>query len=242
MTSFQKDTVKVNREASAEIPSGYMIIQNLKKFTKYSLKDWEQYLAHSSLLSDFLRQEIKERKVLISRPLLYDSYWLIPYQTTKESVFIDGFHNIGQPYYWEEPKWLKNCTESESYKDQTGSYYCMVFPAPLQRERAGIHIKIPDPVQTDFISYPSFIDIHFFGKLIGGPSNAFGDYALWSDIKITLSCNDSQFYYKLPNIGLYHTQKKKDAAEMAKRLFSPLRFRISTEKDSNFLFVRIRTL
>ena len=204
--NFYDGSLKENNMylVAPEESQGYMIIQHLQKFTDYSRKDWVGYLSRSSLLSDFLRQEITDKKILIQTPELYHSYWLIPYNTTKESAFVEGFYNIGQPYYWEEPEWLKNCTSTWQFKNKKGFYYCMVLPGHLQR--AGVHIRLSESVRVPTnIASPSHLnlDINFFGPLIGSPdccSNLDGS-ALWSDIQINLLCGNTYYKQSLPNIG-----------------------------------------
>ena len=163
LETIKEETLKNdNKYVLKEKPTGYMIIQHLKQFIGYSKKDWQKYLVNSSLLSDFLRQEIATGRLFIEIPKLYDSYWLIPYKTTSESAFIEGFHNIGQPYYWEEPEWLKNCDFTKQFKIKEGFYYCMVLPGYLQR--AGVHIKFSEKQPNKSIS-SQILNISFFGPL-----------------------------------------------------------------------------
>ena len=202
--SLRRDDVYRFSRGSLKQPDGYIIIQNFKQFTNYSKKDWEKYLSQSSLLSDFLRREIAEKKVLIQSPKLYDIYWLIPYKTTQESVFIEGFGNIGQPYYWEEPEWLKNCSFTQKFQNENGFFYCMILPGHLQR--AGIHIKFSNSVQKNVIPpiFRSHLEISFFGSLIGTGyyHDNLDGRAIWSNIQITLLCGKTHFMYNIPNIGV----------------------------------------
>ena len=97
---------------------GYFIIQHLKKFSNWTQKEWSSYLSKSSLLFYFGQQEIKAGHIIIQNPKLYGNFWLIPYSATKHSLFPEGFHNIGQAYYWEEPEWLKTCNQTQKYKTE----------------------------------------------------------------------------------------------------------------------------
>ena len=215
-----------------EESQGYMIIQHLQKFTNYSKKDWVGYLSRSSLLSDFLRQEITDKKILIQTPELYHNYWLIPYNTTKESAFVEGFYNIGQPYYWEEPEWLKNCTSTWQFKNKKGFYYCMVLPGYLQR--AGVHIRFSESVHRPRQTSPPphlNLDINFFGPLIGSQGNAsnlgIGGSALWSDIQINLLCGNTYYKQSLPNIGGGNWKKIRKNPVLQGHLFTaPLKLRV----------------
>ena len=204
-----------------------MIIQHLKQFTDYSKKDWERHLSQSDLFSDFLRQEIAEKKILIQSAKLYDSYWLISYKTTKESAFVEGFSNIGQPYYWEEPEWLQNCFSTQQFKNESGLYYCMVLPGHLQR--AGVHIKFSDDIQTNVTPLSHLnLNISFFGPLIGirsGSTNLDGS-SVWSDIQIHLSCGKKDFKYNVPRVGHYWKKIKKIPSLQGQGFTAPLRFRI----------------
>ena len=209
-------------EISGKRVTGYIIIQHLKEFTDYSHEDWKQYLSHSSLLSDVLRQEIRTGQLLIKHPQLYNQYWLIPYQVEEKSIFPEGFHNIGQPYYWEEPEWIKNCHSIKQFKNKNEFFYCMTSQNHLSK--AGVHLKLSG----------NSLDVYFFGSLIGGTSFAShtDGHALWSDIQVNLLCDQSKFHGMLPNVGLNHTLQKKDATEMAKRFSTPLRFRIPVSGSS----------
>ena len=228
---FLKDNdIYLDLKQSLEKPDGYMIIQHLKKFTNYSKKDWEQHLSDSSLLSDFLQKEIVEKKIVIKTPTQYDSYWLIPYKTTKNSVFVEGFYNIGQPYYWEEPVWLKSCSSTQQFKNKNGFYYCMVLPGHLQR--AGVHIKkIDENIQGD--TFPSSaLEISFFGPLIGGGhccSNLDG-VALWSDIQIHVLCNKTYYKHDIPDIGNNWRSVEKNPESVVYWLTAPLKIRIPVRR------------
>ena len=188
---------------SSEISTGYIIIQHLKKFTGYSKTDWKKALSYPPLLSDPLRREIAEGKILIKNPQLYNSYWLIPYIVTEESIFVEGFHNTGQPYYWEQPEWLKHCgPSSQHFKDQSGFYYCKVLPGKGSLARAGIHVKVSEDAQKKPRS-PLSLDINFFGPLIGSwdlcsalPCLDMRTNRVMSDIKINLLCDDTYFKYR----------------------------------------------
>ena len=217
----------------SERPTGYMIIQHIKNFIGYSEGDWYQYLSSSGLLSDFLRQEIREGKVLIQTPQLYGKYWLIPYNTTKESAFIGGFYNTGQPYYWEEPEWLRGCKMTQSFENEHGYYYCMVMPDFLSR--AGVHIDIYTKINSATHSRKTFMDVTFWGSLIGVGENSSNQtgHALWSDIQVSLLCNMKEVKYTLPPMGMDFFLQKKDATERGKNFSSPLtlRFSLSLECD-----------
>ena len=211
----------------SERPTGYMIIQNIRSFIDYSKKEWQQHLSFSDLLSDVLRQEIRKGKVFIQTPQLYGNYWLIPYNTTEESAFIKGFYNTGQPYYWEEPEWLQDCKMTQSFENEHGYYYCMVVPDFLSR--AGVHIDIY--TKTNSASHPSttFMDITFWGSLIGVGENSSNQtgHALWSDIQVSLLCNMKEVKYTLPQMGMDFFLQKKDATERGKFFSSPLTLRFS---------------
>ena len=187
----------------SETPTGYIIIQHLKKFSGYSQTDWKRSLSHSLLLSEPLRREITEKKILIKTPQLYNSYWLIPYIVTKKSIFVDGFHNTGQPYYWEWPEWLKHCGPlSQHFQDKSGFYYCKVLPGKGFLARAGIHIQVSEGAQKKPRS-PFSLNINFFGPLIGSwdlcsalPCPYMRANRMMSDIKINLLCNNVYFRYE----------------------------------------------
>ena len=205
-------------------PDGYMIIQHLQKFIFYSHKDWKRYLSSSSVLPDVLRQEILQGKVHLENPKLYNRHWLIPYNVTEISIFQKGFHNIGQPYYWEEPNWLKGCSVTSQFQDTDTFYYCMVLPGYLQR--TGVRIKLFD---TDLkIANPSF-ELTFVGPLIGISNNNLNrdGFALWSDIRISWFCHTTQFSHNLPNIGWKHIRHYPDRAKkQAEQLTAPLILKI----------------
>ena len=214
-------------------PEGYFLIQHLKRFKNYTQKGWEKYLSYSSLLSNFLREEIKERKVLIQTPKLYEPYWLIPYKTVKDSVFVEGFSNVGQPYYWEEPEWLKNCSSTQHFQNKEDFYYCKVWKGFLQR--AGVHIKIFTGKRRERLR------LQFFGSPLGGrgrASNVDG-YAAWSDMSIYLSCGEFKFEYNLPSsLGVERKKANKNVELQGKFFTTPLKisipmteFRVVSEKS-----------
>ena len=202
---------------------GYFIIQHLKKFIGWTQKDWKNYLSQSSLLSHFLSQEIKGNKVAIQAPKLYNSFWLIPYRTTKDSLFFDAFHNIGQPYYWEEPEWLKNCNHTQKFNSPKGLFYCKVFSGHLQK--AGVSINFSESSYKTDLGF--FLNIHFFGTLLSLPdldTNLDGGL-LWSNVQIYLDCNKRLFRWSLPNIG--YLQSDNHAPEsQAKTFLAPLKLQI----------------
>ena len=210
--------------ASSETPDGYMIIQHLQKFVSYSGRDWKEYLSHSSVLSDVLRREIRQSKVVLKNPKLYNRHWLIPYSVTKKSIFQKGFHNVGQPYYWEEPEWLKSCSGTGQFQNDDGLYWCLILPGYLQR--AGVHIKLSDP---DPEASHSFFEIAFSGPLIGTSENSTNrdGFALWSDIQIHWSCGTMKFQYDLPNIGWKFIRPYSDRAKkQAEQLTAPVTLKI----------------
>ena len=193
----------------------YFIIQHLQKFIDWTQDDWKNYLAHSSLLSHVLKQEIKAGKIIIREPELYKKYWLIPYNITKDSLFPEGGHNIGQPYYWEEPEWLKTCHETKKFKNKTGFFYCRVRPGHLQR--AGLHIQ--------FIE--DFLNIQFFGPVLGTGIKSMNLHgvSLWSEGKITIMYGLKSNSYSLPDVGTL-TADGKNPEKTAKRFLAPLKMKI----------------
>ena len=204
---------------------GYFIIQHLQKFISWTQDDWKNYLAHSSLLSHFLKQEIKDGKIIIKAPELYKNYWLIPYNIQKDSLFPEGFHNIGQPYYWEEPEWLKKCHQTKKFKNQSGFFYCRILPGHLQR--AGLSIQWAE--ETRFNS----LNIQFFGPLLGTSKDSInmdGD-SLWSKVKINIMCGLKSTNYNLPDVACLHKESK-HPEKMAKRFLAPLKLKLLL-KDCN---------
>ena len=202
---------------------GYFVIQHLQKFIDWTKKDWRNYLSQF-FFSAILRQEIKEGKIVIQDPRLYDSFWLIPYDTTESSLFPEGFHNIGQPYYWEEPEWLKKCSQTQKFKNEKGAFYCKVLPGHLQR--AGLNIQFSENVQNAYFS--SFLSIQFFGPLLGvivGDTSLDGTM-LWSDVQIHLDCNKNSFHWTLPDIGNHIYAAYKSVKNSVKILLAPLKLRI----------------
>lgn len=175
---------------------GYFVVEHLKQFISYIRKDWKEYLSHSPYVSSFIQKEIKTGKVLLQDPKLYDRYWLIPYKLTKASVFSEAFSNIGQPYYWEEPHWLKTCRSTKSFiRNNYDFYYCMVLSGQLQR--AGVHITFSE--ETNKL----FIEVSFFGPMLGlkQETTSVDGYSYWSDIQVSLFCNNDRHVYSMPNIG-----------------------------------------
>ena len=212
-----------NPKHAPDKPEGYFLIPHLKRFESYTQGEWEKYLSQSSLLSHFLQKEIKEGKILIQTPRLYKSYiWLIPYKTTKNSIFVEGFSNVGQPYYWEEPEWLKNCSSTHNFQNEEGFYYCRVWTGHLQR--AGVHIKF----FKDSEHRVSFVELHFFGPPLGGMSDAdnMDGYAVWSDMSIHLFCGEFRFEYNLPSFGVDRRKVKKNVELQGKSLTTPLKISI----------------
>ena len=222
--SFNKKTLKFTK--LPEKPQGYMIISHLKQFAHYSKKDWILYLSHSPLLSDFLKQEIIAGKILIQTPLLYGLFWLIPYKTIN-SVFVNGFSNLGQPYYWEVPEWLKGCLFTRKFQKQDDFYYCMVLPGHLQR--AGVHISLFEVQKLKLL-----ISINFFGPLIGsrGCCDNLNGSAIWSNIQIKLLCDKDYHRYHLPiNIGNHwRIIRKKKPAHQGHIFVAPLKLQIPVKE------------
>ena len=209
---------------SSETPDGYMIIQHLQQFISYSRRDWKEYLSHSFVLSEVLKQEILQGRVLLGGSKLYNQYWLIPYSVTKESVFQKGFHNIGQPYYWEEPEWLKSCFITRQSQDEDTFYWCIVLPGYLQR--AGVRIKLSDP---DLKTSHSIFELTLAGPLIGASENNTNrdGFALWSDMQIRWFCHTTKFQHNLPNIGWKYIPQYPDRAKkQAEQLTAPLTLKI----------------
>ena len=221
-----KGNVKINSrlDRSSKTPSGYIVIQHLQRFIAYSQKDWRRYLTHSSILSEALKQEILRGKVLLENPQLYNRHWLIPYKVTKRSIFQKGFHNIGQPYYWEEPEWLKNCSFTGQFQDQNKFYYCMVLPGYLQR--AGVRIQLSD---VDLQTSSSDFEIALVGPLIGTSDNSVNrdGFTFWFDIQIHWLCDTKKFHYDLPNIGWKYLSHYPDRAKkQAEQFTAPLTLKI----------------
>ena len=211
---------------SIKVPSnksqiqGYFVVGHLKQFTSHTQKDWKEYLSHSPYVSSFVQEEIKAGKLLLQPSKLYNRYWLIPYKLTKTSAFPEGFYNIGQPYYWEEPYWLKNCSSTGSFiSNDNDFFYCMILPGHLQR--AGVHITFSEESNT------LFIKAAFFGPMLGlkVESTLPDGYAYWSDIQISLFCNKQKFTYPMPNTG-YNPKSWTDSIGLSKSLNSPLKLKI----------------
>ena len=217
--------VYIKSEQLLENSQGYIIIQHLKRFKNYSQKDWKEYLSHSSLLSEFLKKEIREGKILINNPKLYTSYWLIPYKITTDSIFVEGFSNVGQPYYWEEPAWLKHCSSTQHFQDKNELYYCLVLPGYLQR--AGVKVQFSKNNGTNY-----HLNVQFFGPLIGGksPFNNIDGYAAWSDVQIKLLCEKFSFKYDMPSVGAERYAIRKKPELQGQWFTAPLKLRIPIKK------------
>ena len=199
---------------------GYFAVRHLKQFINYIREDWREYLSNSPYVSPFVQEEIKTGKLLLHPPKLYHKYWLIPYKLTEDSVFSEGFYNFGQSYYWEEPYWLKTCSSTGSFtRNNYNFYYCMILQGHLQR--AGAHITFSKKPDT------SFIEISFFGPILGIKAEFIlaEGYAYWSDIQVSLKCNNQKFMHSLPNIG-YNPKSYYDLIAFSKTLNSPLRLKI----------------
>ncbi len=221
---FEKESeVSEDQLKTMSKPDGYFIIQHLRRFKGYIRKDWKEYLSSSPYILDIIKNEIKTDKIIINLPGFYRKYWLIPYQTTDQSVFYKGFYNIGQPYYWEEPDWLKNCKLTNHFRKGNQAYYCMVLSG--YRQKAGVSINFPKDNKQ-------FLEIGFFGPLLGLKSDFsnFDGFAFWSNIQISLFCNDKEYLYLAPNIG-YNPVIRRDnpisIMSKIKELNSPLKLRFS---------------
>ena len=201
---------------------GYFIIQHLQKFIDWTQDDWKNYLAHSSFLSHFLKQEIKDSKIIIKEPELYKKYWLIPYNIQKDSLFPEGFHNIGQPYYYEEPDWLKKCHQTKKFKNHSGFFYCRILPGHLQR--AGLSI------QWDEETHSNSLNIQFFGHLLGTVINStnLDGSSFWSEVKINIMCGLQSKSYNLPDVGVLYKDWK-NSEKAAKRFLAPLKMKLLLE-------------
>ena len=214
--------IKLLNNSDSQI-HGYFIVAHLKQFANYLQTNWKEYLSHSPYVSSFVQEEIKTGKLLLHPPKLYDKYWLIPYKLTRDSVFPEGFYNFGQSYYWEEPHWLKTCSSTGSFiHNNHDFYYCMILPGHLQR--AGVHIAFSKDINT------SFVEVSFFGPILGlkaEPTLADG-YAYWSDMEISLFCNNQKFGYPLPNIG-HNPTSHYDLIAFSKTLNSPLRLKVPVD-------------
>ena len=212
---------------SNEKPQGYFIIQHLEKFIRWEQEDWKNYLSESSLLSHLLQKEIKEDKIFIKNPELYGSFWLIPYNTTESSLFPEGFHNIGQAYYWEDPGWLKTCNKTQKFQNEKGLFYCETDTGHLQR--AGVNIKFSKKAKNNKLS----LNIDFIGPALGvscAHTNLDGSM-LWQDIQISLECNKKNYQWNLPDIGnLNRTFNHSSIEEMSKMFLAPLKINIPIEK------------
>ena len=210
-------------------PDGYFILQDLKKFGNYAQKDWKRYLSSSLFISDFVKNEIKADKILIQPPKLYNKYWLISYKTTDQSAFYEGLHNTGQPYYWEEPDWLKNCSNQSTSQSKNKHYYCMILPG--HRQRAGVFIKFSGDKKK-------LMEIGFFGPLLGlkYEETNYDGFAFWSNIRISFFCDGKNFLYSLPDIGYNLTRNKGSLLSKISRikeLASPLKLRFFYSCEKN---------
>ena len=201
--------------------TGYFIIQHLQKFINYNKKNWQDYLSQSALLAPVLSQEMKENKIIIQKPTLYNSFWLIPYKTTKNSLFPEGFHNLGQPYYWQEPDWLKKCSQTQSFKNKNGFFYCRVLQGHLQR--AGLKIQISENTYKE-----SFLDVQLFGPLLSviTDTTLLDGFMIWSNIQMHLKCDTNSFHWILPDIGGFYSREIFNSKKQAKILLAPLKLRI----------------
>ena len=222
-----KKLQKNQKKDLQQISNGYIVTLNLENFTSYSKKNWKHhFLSNPDLYLDILRKEIKEKKILLGEPELHGKYWLIPYKTTKESIFIEGFSNVGQPYYWEQPGWLRNCNLTQSFKDSDEFYYCIVFPGNLQK--AGVHIKFHKNISKNTL-LDQYMDISFWGPLLGTSSEIdnIDGFSLWSNIHIKLQCNETNFIFKsLPDLGYLETKAEPEL----QRLTTPLKLRIPLKR------------
>ena len=199
---------------------GYFAVRHLKQFVNHIQEDWREYLSNSPHVSSFVKEEIQTGKLLLHPPKLHHKYWLIPYKLTRDSVFPEGFYNIGQHYYWEEPYWLKTCSSTKSFtRNSQDFYYCMILQGHLQR--AGAHITFSEDINT------SFIEVSFFGPMLGlkAETTLANGYAYWSDIQVSLFCNNQNFIYPIPNIG-YNPKSWMDLIALSGSLNSPLRLKI----------------
>ena len=205
---LQKHTKKID---------GYFVFQHFKQFMNYDKDKWKHYLSHSSLILNFIKEEIKSNKLIIQTPKLYDKFWLVPYQVTKKSSFPKGFNNIGQPYYWEEPYWLKNCKFTNQFINEDKFYYCIVLSGHLQK--AGVYIKLHKNQS---------MNVSFFGPLLGTKaeySNLDG-FDFWSNTRILLFCNNKRHTYIIPDIGYKIREESDDIISEIQSLNSPLTIRI----------------
>ena len=168
-----------------------------------------------------LKEEIKNNKIIIEEPKLYGSYWLIPYRTTENSLFPEGFNNIGQPYHWETPEWLKKCKQTQSFKNETGFFYCRVLSGHLQK--AGLNIEISKSIHTK----TNLLNIQFFGPLLGTIDlNSLLDGALLWSVHLHVICNKNSIHHLLPDIGVYSWKTYKLPKKQAKKLLAPSKLQI----------------
>ncbi len=204
-----------------ENPDGYFMIQHLEKFINYNTENWKQFLSNSEFVSDFVRKEILTNKLVIQTPQLYGKFWLIPYKAETTSYFPEGFYNIGQHYYWEEPNWLKNCLITQNYTYNNKFYYCMVLKGHLQR--AGFSISFTNRKSN------LFMNLNFYGPLLGikAETSNLDGYAFWSNFKVSLLCNNKKHLYFAPNIGydpvaVYDLRSKSDTLNTPLKLSIPI--------------------
>ena len=214
----QVKNTNVLNDSKSQI-QGYFAVRHLKQFVNYIQEDWKEYLSNSPYVSSFVQEEIKTGRLLLHSPKLYHKYWLIPYKLTRDSVFSEGFYNFGQSYYWEEPYWFKTCSSTGSFTRSYDFYYCMILPGHLQK--AGAHIAFSKDINT------SFIEVSFFGPMLGLKVEATlaNGYAYWSDIQVSLFCNNQKIVHPLPNIG-HNPKSYYDLIALSKTLNSPLRLKI----------------
>ena len=203
---------------------GYFMIQHIKEFTSYDKESWTNYLSNSSWLLNVLKDEIRDSKIILKKPVLYKRIWLIPYEVTKHSIFQEGFSNIGQPYYNEEPDWLKNCNQTSQFQKEGNFRYCLIDSKYLVK--GGIQVNL---------NKNNTINIHFFGSLINYLNDeSYGDFFYWEDISLNLICkNNVTIYYKLPSLKEFTRKSYKKSPElMGQILRLPLSLTLSLEDSS----------
>ena len=233
LTDYAMVMEKLNKSPSPSLPildQGYFLVQHLKKFIGWNKKDWKSYLSKSSLLVPILIQEIKEEKIIIQDPKLYDSVWLIPYKIREDSLFPEAFHNIGSPYYWIEPEWLQRCNRTQTFKNDDGFFYCKVLPGHLQR--AGLNIQFSEIAYNN----STLLLIQYFGILLSIPSlfSNLDGASMWIDMSIYLECSGRVFHRTLPNLG-YLGKELHVVEKTAKIFLAPLTLQIplnGCEKNS----------
>ena len=211
---------------------GYFVIQDSKQFANNGKIPWKRRLSQSSFIPPSIQKEINEGRLVTGPSEKYGRFYLIPYKAKETSLFPEGFYNLGQPYYWEEPDWLKNCGSTGAFTKSDGFYYCITLPGHLQR--AGIFITRLKPKKRELIRKmekplleEAFLEVSFFGPLLGSKSlfSNMDGFAFWSNIRLSAYCGKKEHSRALPNIG-FPPDASDDNALKARPLNSPLKLRL----------------